>query len=24
MAEQELDGAEIGSGLEQVHRKCVP
>jgi len=24
MAEQELDGAEIGSGFEQVHRKCVP
>src|SRR6516165_9370220 len=24
MAEQELDGAEIGSSFEQVHRKCVP
>ena len=24
MAEQELNGAEIGSGFEQVHRKCVP
>ena len=23
-SEQELDGAEIGSGFEQVHRKCVP
>lgn len=24
MADQELDGAEIGSSFEQVHRKCVP
>jgi len=23
MAEQELDGAKIGSGFKQVHRKCV-